>query len=385
MNIIYVDWNCFGGRDILEALYSMEHQIHVIELSEKARYGRDDEFEDRLIRAIRDRNAGLVISFNYYPGISEACMRTGIRYFAWIYDSPYVKMYDGSIVNNVNYIGTFDSFTADELHGKGVTTVHYVPLAVNAKRLERYVTVQYSGRWHEVSFVGSLYNDKNRFYERLYEAGRDMQLIGYIDAVIDAQRHLYGVNILDESLSDEVVDKINKTIPYKAANGSFTDERRVYADYYIAPRVTFLDRQEIITRLAEQYSVDYYTYTVYKLGKAHNCGRVDYYEEMPEVFAHSKINLNISLRSIRTGIPLRAMDIMGAGGFLLTNYQADMFRHFEPGKHFDYYTSVEEAVDKADYYIRHDEERSRIAAAAYEEMKNGHTYSTRLKEVFAQL
>ena len=149
--------------------------------------------------------------------------------------------------------------------------------------------------------------------------------------------------------------------------------------------MTFLDRQEIITRLAEHHSVDYYTYTDYRLGKAHNCGKVDYYEEMPEVFAHSKVNLNISLRSIRTGIPLRAMDIMGVGGFLLTNYQADMFRHFEPGKHFDYYTSVEEAVDKADYYIRHDDERSRIAAAAYEEMKNGHTYSTRLKEVFTQL
>lgn len=385
MNIIYVDWNCFGGRDILEALYNMEHRVHVLGLSENARYGNDDEFMDRLVRLIRYRNADLVISFNYYPSISEACMRTGVRYFAWIYDSPYVKVYDRSIVNNVNYIGTFDSFTADELNGKGVTTVHYVPLAVNAKRLEKYVTAQYSGQWHEVSFVGSLYNDKNRFYERLYEAGRDMQLIGYIDAVIDAQRHLYGVNILDESLSDEVVDKINRTIPYKAADGSFTDERRVYADYYIAPRVTFLDRQEIITRLAEQHSVDYYTYTAYKLGKAHNCGRVDYYEEMPEVFAHSKVNLNISLRSIRTGIPLRAMDIMGAGGFLLTNYQADMFRHFEPGKHFDYYTSVEEAVDKADYYIKHEDERSRIAAAAYEEMKNGHTYLARLEEVFAQL
>lgn len=385
MNIIYVDWNCFGGRDILEALYNMEHRVHAIGLSENARYGYDDEFTEELVCLIRDKNADLVISFNYYPSISEACMRMGIRYFAWIYDSPYVKMYDRSIVNNVNYIGTFDSLTADELNRKGVTTVHYVQLAVNAKRLEKYVTAQYSGRWHEVSFVGSLYNDKNRFYERLYEAGRDMQLIGYIDAVIDAQRHLCGVNILDESLSDEVVDKINKTMPYKVADGSFTDERRVYADYYIAPRVTFLDRQEIITRLAEQHSVDYYTYTDYKLGKAHNCGKVDYYEEMPEVFTHSKINLNISLRSIRTGIPLRAMDIMGAGGFLLTNYQADMFRHFEPGKHFDYYTSVEEAVDKADYYIRHDEERSRIAAAAYEEMKNGHTYSTRLKEVFAQL
>lgn len=385
MNIIYADWNCFGGRDILEALSDMEYQIHIIGLSKSARYGQDTEYTDRLVNCIKDKNADLVISFNYYPSISEACMRTGIRYFAWIYDSPYVKVYDRSIVNNVNYIGTFDSFTADELNGKGVTTVHYVPLAVNSKRLERYAAEQYGKEWHEVSFVGSLYNDKNKFYERLYEAGRDMQLIGYLDAVIDAQRQLCSVNILDESLSDDVVTRIGNVMPYKIADGSLTSERRVYADYYLAPRVTFLDRQEIITRLADRHSVDYYTYTDYKLGKAHNRGKVDYYEEMPMVFAYSKINLNISLRSIRTGIPLRAMDIMGVGGFLLTNYQADMFRHFEAGKHFDYYTSVDEAVDKAGYYLSNDSERSRIAAAAYEEMKLRHTYNIRLKEVFGQL
>ena len=44
-----------------------------------------------------------------------------------------------------------------------------------------------------------------------------------------------------------------------------------------------------------------------------------------------------------------------------------------------------QAVDKSDYYIGHDGERSRIAAEAYEEMKLRHTYNERLKEVFAQL
>lgn len=53
----------------------------------------------------------------------------------------------------------------------------------------------------------------------------------------------------------------------------------------------------------------------------YNKGILDYYNNMPVVFCNSKINLNISLRTIRNGIPLRAMDIMGAGGFLISNYQ----------------------------------------------------------------
>ena len=54
---------------------------------------------------------------------------------------------------------------------------------------------------------------------------------------------------------------------------------------------------------------------------------------MPLVFQNSKINLNITLRSIKNGIPLRAIDIMGAGGFLLTNYQNDFGLHFTDGCH----------------------------------------------------
>lgn len=385
MNVVYVDWNCFGGKDILSAMYKMGYQLTVVELSEKARQGEDEEFTARLVTHIRQSSAGLVVSFNYYPSASEACMRTGCRYFAWIYDSPYVKLYDRSIANNVNYIGCFDSFSVDELNRRGVSTVHYVPLAVDTERISRLLNSKRAEKYGDISFVGSLYNDKNRFYERLYENGRDVELIGYLDAVIAAQRKLYGVNIIDECLSEDVLNKIDSVMPYKVADGSYIELRRVYSDYYLAPRATFLDRQELITRLAEEYQVDYYTYTDYKLGQAVNKGRVDYYEEMPRVFAGSKINLNITLRSIRTGIPLRGMDIMGAGGFLLTNYQEDIFRHFEAGKHFDYYTSVDEAIDKAGYYLEHEDERKQIAANAFEEIKENHTYEKRLAQVVSQL
>ena len=53
---------------------------------------------------------------------------------------------------------------------------------------------------------------------------------------------------------------------------------------------------------------------------------VNYWTEMPKVFACSRINLNPSLRTIQTGIPLRAFDIMGAGGFLLSNSQGNCMK-----------------------------------------------------------
>ena len=91
--------------------------------------------------------------------------------------------------------------------------------------------------------------------------------------------------------------------------------------------------------------------------------------------------MNISLKSILTGIPLRCIDIMGSGGFLLTNYQADMFRHFEAGVHFDYFTDEKDLLNKIDYYLCHDEERMAIAENAKETIKLNHNLTNYLQEM----
>ena len=118
------------------------------------------------------------------------------------------------------------------------------------------------------------------------------------------------------------------------------------------------------------------------LSEVENKGPIQYQNEMPLAFKYSKINLNITLRSIQNGIPLRAMDIMGAGGFLLTNYQADFERHFIPDEDYVYYGSREELLDKVRYYLVHEEERARIAENGCRKVRETHTYAHRVREMF---
>ena len=66
-------------------------------------------------------------------------------------------------------------------------------------------------------------------------------------------------------------------------------------------------------------------------------GTVDYMDDMPKVFNNSSINLNMTIRNIRTGIPLRVWDILGAGGFLLTNYQIELTDYFKSEESIVYY------------------------------------------------
>lgn len=88
------------------------------------------------------------------------------------------------------------------------------------------------------------------------------------------------------------------------------------------------DRTEIMSRLGRDFGKDYrvnlFTFNeTPMLLHVNNRGPVDYYNDMPYIFNNTRINLNITLRSIKSGIPLRGMDVMGAGGFLMSNYQAD--------------------------------------------------------------
>ena len=99
------------------------------------------------------------------------------------------------------------------------------------------------------------------------------------------------------------------------------------------------------------------------------------------VYNQSKIDLNITLRSIERGIPLRAFDIMGAGGFLLSNYQADLLEMFVPGEEFVYYEDKEDLLRKVDYYLTHEREREAIAKNGHDKVAAAHTYRHRVREM----
>ena len=62
----------------------------------------------------------------------------------------------------------------------------------------------------------------------------------------------------------------------------------------------------------------------------------------------------------------------------MTNYQEDLLQFFEPDVDFVYYEDYEDLLQKADYYLSHDEEREQIAKNGYEKVKQAHTFEQRI-------
>jgi glycosyltransferase involved in cell wall biosynthesis len=102
------------------------------------------------------------------------------------------------------------------------------------------------------------------------------------------------------------------------------------------------------------------------------------FEDAARRFSESKIVFNIS---IRDDINMRVFETLGAGSFLLTNYLPTLGELFEDGKHLVTYNSYNDMIEKAKYYLEHDEEREKIAEAGYQEVINKHTYQHRIDKI----
>lgn len=375
MKILIYRWSVFHQEDIAEAFESFGHTVEYYEEMQDERKGTD-------IRRLKEVVAeyDLVFSANYFSRVSNACQAQQKKYIAWTVDSPMLTMFDTSVFNECNYIFLFDKFDYYRFLQMGVKHVYYLPLAVNAERVKNCIEAaseKEKGKYRgDISFVGGLY------YKNSYDAIEDKlpeYLQGYFDACMEAQLDLYGDNVFDRLLTADILERLCEIIDFHQSDTAFSDIKLVFSSTYLGFKTAQKERIRNLNALASRFEVNLYTdRTDDRLRGVHVKESVDYREEMPLVFHESDINMNFTIRNIRTGLPLRIWDILGAGGFLLTNYQIELGDFFENGKDLVYYDSLDDMMRKAEYYLDHEDERKTIAQNGLKKIVQYHTYEHRI-------
>ena len=381
MRVLYVMWDSFVANDIQEEFDKKGYQVDNYWLDRtKDTYG-NSIVEQELIKRLSQIKYDFVYSYNYFPVISIACNVCKVKYAAWVYDSPLATLWHCSVVSPYNYIFIFDKMDYMEIRKKGIDTVYYLPLAANIRRADACKADKEIEEIYSVpiSFVGSLYSEKRyQDYKVIAKLGEYNK--GYVDGLLQAQKQIYGSMLLEKLLTPEVTEQLREASNVIKRDNTNMGFEKYFGQVVLPKCVTAMEREEILEMLSERYKV--HLYTIKKtpfLPKIINRGIAGSRKESAFIFRYSKINLNITLRSIRSGIPLRAFEIMGSGGFLLTNFQEDYLDCFEPGVDFVYYESQEDLLSKVEYYLQHEEERRQIARNGYEKVKNYHTYEKRLE------
>lgn len=342
----------------------------------------DSEYSEKDLENVKREleNYSIALTINFSAVVAEACHLLGRPYVCWVYDCPQRALYRREALYEENIIFHFDKKEIARLSGLGIKNIHYLPLAANFYRTATLNISDYEikNMKSDISFVGNLYNNSaltstiNTLINQF--PNESSSLIEYMES---------GLLHWDSSSAGSIPDND----PFIDIFFNVMDKTNI--EYYpnvtpalcvkwlIAREFTRRERYSIMTALAPKYKADIYTnepdsVKEIPMLKAHPA--VDYETGMYKVFFASKLNLNVTLKSIESGVPQRIFDVMSVGGCVISNWQPEIEELFIPGKEILCFHSLDELMDLTKYYLDHNKDRTRIGIAGYQRAQKEYTY-----------
>jgi len=132
--------------------------------------------------------------------------------------------------------------------------------------------------------------------------------------------------------------------------------------------VTFEKRADMLDRLFREFPNFYY-------GQA-------LFEDCAEIYRKSRIVFNTAATDDAN---MRLFEATATGSFLLTEDIPSIGKLFDVGKHLVTYKDMDDAVEKARYYLEHEDEREAIAEAGMIHTLKNHTFEHRINEMFKEI
>lgn len=352
----------------------------------------EDEFLEKKIEFdVRKINATHIFTINYFPIIAICAAELGIPYISWSYDSPLNLPVLDTMDFDTNRIYLFDRAEVEYYKALGIENVFHLPLAVDCDELSKIKRPE--SKKYDVSFLGGFYeNDFNNIMAPLSLNTKEI-----LSNAVKEQVGRPGSDIIVNIATEFIIKKINNEYydaTLEAAERAHVEmPENVFAinerqlRFLMAVEATRQERLVLTGTLSAYYSTAIATgsYAESLKGFMPNAKffpELDYEKEMPQFFMDSKVNLNPALHAIKSGINLRALDIIGTGSFLLSSNLPEISEHFVVGEEIEVYSSLEECIEKAEFYIKNDSKREEIARRGFEKAAKEFRYGDRIRTMF---
>ena len=383
MKILYV-YGLSTEKNIVQTLRKL--QCDVMEYPEVQNTSNmDEEKINALVAYVKEHGITHLMSIHLIYNVAVAAYWAGIKYISVIWDAPYLKAYTVmGTLDNIWY-SAFDKLDAERMRQGGCPHVMYQPLSVNRENIlawkkrflakRRYI--------HDISLIANLYED-NAYDRCLDLLPENMQ--AYFRSIFEEAAFKWdGVNRVYGKTGQEILEYMKLVSPTLKINNPYNvEDVRYFEAMYLIRKLANIERVCVLNLLAEDHDVYLYTYSEVDetlMPKVHRRPPVQVGEATSFIYAGTKINLNIALKGIEGGTTQRIMDIMGAGGFVLTNYCEETAELFEEDKEIVMFRTPEELIQKVNYYLEHEEEREQIARAGHERAMNDYTYEKKIKKL----
>lgn len=108
-------------------------------------------------------------------------------------------------------------------------------------------------------------------------------------------------------------------------------------------------------------------------------------QELANIYAGSKIVLNITMEQGLGSMNYRVLEVLASGGFLITDYKQDTAEWFKNDEDLVFYNTSDELTEKIAQYLNQDSLRAKIAQNAGKKIINNHTFKQRAKDMLYML
>lgn len=388
MRILFYQWGTFNEPVIEKTLRDLGHFVRAAKAEDVQRESTEETIA-AIVKEAGEYHADILFSVDYFQTLAMSAAKQRILYYSWLFHLPQWSLFSNQAQLPFNRIISFDMEQVQELKQNNVNSVQYLSLPADKELLNRAMseaTPELMQRFSaDVSFVGTLYESANNVFNKISEQAKKSDTYQDILQLIKDKRFSYGKDVLYRGVTDDMVNFLVKETEPDYEHYYFAKKEEIVIQSVLARKITVEERKMMARMLARKFNFKLFTISnTDRFPEINNCGPVDFAKQAPLVYHNSKVNVYVTPRAIRSGIPLRVLEIMACQGFALVNYQEEIAKEFEDGKELVMYRSLDELVEKTEYYLNHEEERRAIARAGYEKVLREYNYAEKLRRIFEQ-
>ncbi|MEW5768093.1 MAG: glycosyltransferase [bacterium] len=365
------------AKDMADAFIRLGQVVGLFDLSYLTH--KREKIGQVLFRAWQGFKPDLIFTLDTIGLVPELFDRLKIPVCSWFVDNPLFSSHILLPYKPNYHLFIWDRGYFKDLQGAGYHDLHYLPLATNPNIFKKLTLSSSELKRYgaNLSFVGA-----SSFSVGFREKREKLSAVFSEDVM--------------EALIERHARDPSKPITHYLAELKWADDPQALALFNKKHRgeLTALEfesmtryRRKVIETVAD-FGVDVWGdegWIEAASDKIRYRGRIEYHQEAPKLYNAAAVNLNITKSQLLTTINQRLFDVSACAAFVLSDYRSDLVELFEPGQEVVFYRTIEELPSLVDYYLRHPEEREKIAARACQRVLAQHTFIHRAQEVLAKM
>ena len=332
---------------------------------------------EELARTVHAFTPELVASINYVDGIAELCQSLDVPFLCWQIDPATHRPRRLQRTCPKGHIFTYRQANQVEFRDAGFENVSHIPLATNPARRFPLQLSEHERRHYQapLSFVGaSMANQATAYRHRFIALAKTHGVsdpIPKLERLLERQREDYSTFQIPNLLEDCFPGLLQKV----------KEEERDLNIVSLVGEISAAEKRFAYISGLSELGIHVWGdphWDALRRSPVTYRGQARHFEELTRIYCASQINIDIGRIYQSDIITMRVFDVLGCGGFLLTEENDALTEHFAVGEELETYRTLDELRRKALYYLNHPDKARSIARRGHERVLRDHTIAQRV-------